>query len=138
MVVVHMLNNVTAVINQRIRLRLKVLSNPSHYSKAAHVVDVQHVHAVAGEIVKIDPVLGVRITREIERTSFRHIRLGQSYNIVDQRDSRGAERLISNIGLRHEQAGTRIPLQVLGINELNGKPAVCGIESREFRCCLNR
>ena len=67
---IHVLHDISLVLNQRIGLGLGVLqgSYPSHHSEAAHVINVQYVHTVKEEIVKIDPVLAVRVVRQVDRT----------------------------------------------------------------------
>ena len=61
MVGIHVLHDVALVLNQRIGLRLGVVQgrHPSHHSEAAHVINVQYIHSVKEEILKIDPVLAV-------------------------------------------------------------------------------
>src|SRR5271157_2081221 len=70
MVGIHVLHDVALVLNQRIGLCLGVLrgSYPSHHSEAAYEINVHYVHSVKEEIVKIDPVLAVWVTRQVDRT----------------------------------------------------------------------
>src|SRR5262252_7590281 len=65
MVGVHVLHDVDLVVNQRIWPGLGILRGcyPSHYSKASDKVDVHDIHSEKEEIVKIDPVFAVCVTR---------------------------------------------------------------------------
>src|SRR5271165_4432779 len=89
MVSIHVLHDVALVFNQRIGLRLGVIRSrhPSHHSEATHVINVQYIHSVEGEIVKIDPVLAVWVTRQIDRTRGCQIWLRYSAGTSYQRNS---------------------------------------------------
>ena len=89
MVGIHVLHDVALVRNQRIGPCLGVIrgSNPSHYSEAAHVINVQYIHMAKEEVVEIDPVLAIWVTRQIDRTGGCHIWLRYSADTPYQRDS---------------------------------------------------
>src|ERR1022692_3622939 len=112
MVGIHVLHDVALVLDQWIGLCLGVIwgRHPSHHSEAAHVINVQYIHSVKEEIVKIDPVLAVWVTRQIDRTGGPLIWLRYSADTPDQRGSGRSERITAGLGLCHKQAGTRVRL----------------------------
>src|SRR5271157_1891045 len=115
MVGIHVLHDVALVLNQRIGLCLGVLrgSYPSHHSEAAHVIHVQYILSVKEEILEIDPVLAVWITRQVYRTRGSQLWLRYSDNTPYQRDSGRTERVTAGVRLGQKQAGARVCLQIL-------------------------
>src|ERR1022692_4760819 len=118
MVGIHVLHDVALVLDQWIGLCLGVIwgRHPSHHSEAAHVINVQYIHSVKEEIVKIDPVLAVWVTRQIEGTCGCQIRLGYSDDVPYQRDSGRTERFAAGVGLCHKKTGTWGRLQILRVH----------------------
>src|ERR1035437_9500827 len=112
MVGIQVLLDVLPVFRQRIGLVLGEVQgrHPSHHSEAAHVINVQYIHSVKEEIVEIDPVLAVWVTRQIDRTGGRLIWLRYSADTPDQRGSGRSERITAGLGICHKQAGTRVRL----------------------------
>src|SRR5215472_2077196 len=86
---IHELDDVVLVLIQRIGLRFGVIwsRHPSHYSEAAHEISVQYVHSVEGKIVKIDPVLAIRVMCQIDRTRGCELWLWYSVDTPYQRNS---------------------------------------------------
>src|ERR1039458_907784 len=82
MVGIHVLHDIALVLRQGIGLCLGVLrgSHPSHHSEAAHVINVQYIHSVKEEILKIDPVLAIWVTRQVDRTRGSQLWLRDSAN----------------------------------------------------------
>src|SRR5208337_1195909 len=100
MVGIHVLHDVSLVLDQGIELCLGVFrgSNPTHHPEAAHVINVQYVHSVEEEIVKIHPVLAVWVMRQVYRTRGRHLWLRYSDDLPYQGDPGCTERVTAGVG----------------------------------------
>src|SRR5271166_1483368 len=118
MVCIHVLDDIVLMLRQRIGLSLGVIRGgyPPHHSEAAHVINIQYVHSVKEEILKIDPVLATWVTRQIGRTRGSQFWLWDSAHRSYQRDSGRTKWVAAGIRLCHKQAGPRVRLQVLGMH----------------------
>jgi hypothetical protein len=115
---IHMGNDSRRNIRQRIRLRPIVICRlyPAHYPEAAYVVNVQHFHSIKGKVIEVYPVPAVGVALQVKGTGFRNLGLRNSLYFSHQRDSRGAQRIAICVGLRDQQTGARIGLQVLRVH----------------------
>ena len=71
------------LVRKGIRLAIAVIGgrNPAHHSEAANVINVHHVQAVKRKVLKINPILAVGVTRQVELASLGHLSMGRRQNI---------------------------------------------------------
>ena len=70
---VHVLDDFRGGVGQRISFPSGVFigGHPTHHAKTSHVVDIDHLHSVEGEVLEVHPIPGVFVPRQIEsRTCF--------------------------------------------------------------------
>jgi len=62
---VHMLNDLGRRIRKRVGRTVLIFRSryPAHHSEAAHVIDVDYVHAVKGKVFEIHPILAIGVTQ---------------------------------------------------------------------------
>src|SRR5450631_3893372 len=79
---IHVLNDFSHMVSQRGGLAAIIIGGcyPAHYSETAHVVNINHIHAIKRKVFKIYPILAVGVTCQVELANLCHLGVGHRQN----------------------------------------------------------
>jgi hypothetical protein len=117
-VAVHVLDDAGGQVGQRVRPGAPVLprGHPVHGPEAADEVHVLHTQTPEGEVLEIHPVLRLGVARQVGRARGGPLVLGQPSRSAHERDASASERVVLPSRLDHEQTGSRIGREILGVH----------------------
>src|SRR5450631_4533953 len=97
-------------VGQRVRGSILVFCclDPSHYTKAANIIEVDWLKPKEAEVGKVHPVVAILVTSEILLSNRTYLMFLHRLGIADKDRPGGAERIAIGTWLAHKETASRI------------------------------
>ncbi len=117
-VAIHVLDDPGRPVGERVGPGPTIVGSvdPSHRGKASHEVDVGNLEPPEAEVVEVGPVPRGGVALEIGGADGGQIAVAGAGRLAHQRHAAGSERVARSAGLGHEQAGTRVAVEILRVD----------------------